>query len=276
MKKITVKTGIIDGKERLMLFSDYNNEVIEQIKTIPGARWHPGEGCWHVSVLAGGVDKLNRLFQGKLLFEIDSRAIGPYDVKNDGQKEDLSGDRAISRSADMPFVREVRLNLVPKEYIKTLTLKNYSPNTIRTYKTMIKEFLEYYSQFDPEKITEEQIRDYLLYLIEEREVINLKPFDIDSARNYVIIRQGKGKKDRYSLLSTRVLDLLRQYYREYQPKEYLFEGQFGGQYSATSIHNILKHAVEKAGIKKRVTVHTLRHAFDQGRLIHKGRMAKSV
>jgi integrase/recombinase XerD len=93
------------------------------------------------------------------------------------------------------------------------------------------------------------------------EVINLKPTDIDSKRNYVIIRQGKGKKDRYSLLSVRILELLRQYYREYQPKEYLFEGQFGGPYSATSIHNILKAAVTKAGIKKRVTVHTLRHSF---------------
>jgi integrase/recombinase XerD len=93
------------------------------------------------------------------------------------------------------------------------------------------------------------------------EVTNLKPADIDSKRNYVIVRQGKGMKDRYSLLSSRVLEMLRIYYKEYQPKEYLFEGQFGGPYSATSIHNILKVAVDKAGIKKRVTVHTLRHSF---------------
>jgi len=93
------------------------------------------------------------------------------------------------------------------------------------------------------------------------EVINLKLLDIDSKRNYIIVRQGKGKKDRYSLLSARVLELLRIYFKAYQPKEFLFEGQFGGPYSATSIHNILKAAVEKAGIKKRVTVHTLRHSF---------------
>jgi len=68
-------------------------------------------------------------------------------------------------------------------------------------------------------------------------------------------------KDRYSLLSGRILELLRKYYAEYKPKEWLFEGQFGGPYSATSIHAILKSAVEKAGIKKRVTVHTLRHSF---------------
>jgi len=85
---------------------------------------------------------------------------------------------------------------------------------------------------------------------------------------YVIIRSGKGNKDRYSILSEKVLELLRQYFREYKPREWLFEGQYGGQYSATSIQNILKQAVRRAGIKKRVTVHTLRHCFATHLLEH--------
>lgn len=55
--------------------------------------------------------------------------------------------------------------------------------------------------------------------------------------------------------------LLRKYYKEYKPKKYLFEGQTGGKYSPTSVANILKKAALKAGVKKQVTPHMLRHGF---------------
>jgi len=100
------------------------------------------------------------------------------------------------------------------------------------------------------------------------ELINMKIEDIDSKRMYVIIRQGKGRKDRYSILSEKILDLLRRYFKDYRPKKWLFEGQFGGQYSETSVHNILKAAVKKSGIRKKVTVHTLRHCFATHLLEH--------
>ena len=94
------------------------------------------------------------------------------------------------------------------------------------------------------------------------EIINLKITDIDSQRKQIKIEQGKGKKDRYTVLSERVLPLLRDYYKEYKPKHYLFEGPKEKQYSTTSIHVILQTAVIKAGIKKRVTMHNiLQHSF---------------
>ncbi len=93
------------------------------------------------------------------------------------------------------------------------------------------------------------------------ESINLKITDIDSERMVINIRGGKGKKDRISLLSDHMLVLLRNYYRAYRPKDYLFEGQNGGKYSPTSIANILKKASLKAGIRKKVTPHILRHSF---------------
>jgi integrase/recombinase XerD len=65
------------------------------------------------------------------------------------------------------------------------------------------------------------------------ELLNLKPNDIDSKRNVVIIRQSKGKKDRITPLSPKILELLRNYYKEYSPKTYLFEGH-------KKIHNILQ------------------------------------
>jgi site-specific recombinase XerD len=93
------------------------------------------------------------------------------------------------------------------------------------------------------------------------ELINLKISDIDSERMVINIRGAKGKKDRISLLSENMLILLRNYYKAYRPKEYLFEGQTGGKYSPTSIANILKKAAIKAGIRKTVTPHMLRHSF---------------
>ena len=93
------------------------------------------------------------------------------------------------------------------------------------------------------------------------ECVNLKIKDIDSVRMQVRVEQAKGKKDRYTLLSTKALIVLRQYFTKYKPKLYLFEGQFGEQYSARSIQAVFQEAVKKAGILKRVTVHSLRHSF---------------
>lgn len=93
------------------------------------------------------------------------------------------------------------------------------------------------------------------------ELINVKIKDIDSNRMQIRVEQGKGKKDRYSLLSTKLLEKLRKYYVEYKPKVWLFEGASGKQYSPRSIQSIMQKATKKAGIKKKVSVHSLRHSF---------------
>ena len=93
------------------------------------------------------------------------------------------------------------------------------------------------------------------------EVLNIKPEDIDSSRMLIKITGGKGNKDRYSLLSVKLLEDLRIYHKEYKPKKWLFEGQAGGKYSAESVAQILKKALLKSGIRKKVTPHTLRHSF---------------
>ncbi len=75
------------------------------------------------------------------------------------------------------------------------------------------------------------------------------------------VKGAKGKKDRITLLSEKVLVKLRSYFKEYKPKEYLFEGQFGGTYSTRSVQEIFFSACRKAKIIKDATVHTLRHSF---------------
>jgi site-specific recombinase XerD len=93
------------------------------------------------------------------------------------------------------------------------------------------------------------------------ELLNLKLGDIDSEQMRIHIIAGKGKKERYVMLSPKTLNLLREYYKEYKPKEYIFEGQNGGKYSPKSVQTLFKASLKKAGIKKKATVHTLRHSF---------------
>lgn len=93
------------------------------------------------------------------------------------------------------------------------------------------------------------------------EVLNLRIHDIDSDRKLIKIVQTKGKKDRYVMLSDKLLVLLREYFLKYKPKEYLFENPVGGKYSDRSVQAILKQAMAKAQIKKKASIHTLRHSF---------------
>lgn len=93
------------------------------------------------------------------------------------------------------------------------------------------------------------------------EVVALKLTDIDSSQKLVRIEQGRGKKDRLTLLPESLLTDMRNYYLEYQPKVYLFEGQAGAAYAARSVQAVFKKALEKAGIKKKISMHGLRHSF---------------
>ncbi|HNQ69035.1 MAG TPA: tyrosine-type recombinase/integrase [Bacteroidales bacterium] len=94
------------------------------------------------------------------------------------------------------------------------------------------------------------------------ELLNLRPKDIDSKRSIIKIINSKGKKDRIVPISDKVINMLREYYMAYKPKEWLFEGQYSGdRYSEESLAKVLKNACIEAGIKKPVTLHWLRHSY---------------
>ncbi len=97
--------------------------------------------------------------------------------------------------------------------------------------------------------------------LRKSELLNLKPSDINSHRMLIIVKNAKGKKERLTLLSSKVLDNLRIYFKEYTPKVYLFEGQKGGKYSGESVLRIVKMASIKAKIRQNVTPYVLRHSF---------------
>jgi len=89
----------------------------------------------------------------------------------------------------------------------------------------------------------------------------LRIVDIDSTNKRVWVRNGKGRKDRITLLPDSLLDLLRSYYKLYRPKAWLFESPSGTSYSVSSIRKIFYRAKSVAKINKPATVHTLRHSF---------------
>lgn len=219
---------------------------------------------------------------------------------------------------------------------QTLQLKAYSKATIKTYLTEFSQFLKYLNSYPVEKVSNNQLNEYLYVLIQNKlsenqihsrinaiksyykyvshkelqldliirpkkkkmlpnvlskaevkklfdavenkkhllflklcygmglrvsEIVNLKVTNIDSSRMLVHIENAKGKKDRYVNLPHTVLDDLRKYYLEYKPEKYLFEGQYGGQYTARSVQSVFKRALHKAKINKEISVHGLRHSF---------------
>ena len=317
MKTIQIDTATIDGQQRIRLFFRYDQEIIDQVKKLPGARWHPWMRCWHIAMAYGPADKLNYRFRDSIRF-----------VPRVSQNKNNTGkETKITES----------LKAVPEEFIKTLKLKQYSPKTLKTYSSMLHLFMDFYKSRVLNDLSDEDIREYLLYLVDQKkvsqsyqnqainaikfyyeqvtgrptqtyylqrpklektlpsvlseddvlqilkqvdnlkhktalsliysaglrvgELINLKICDIDSSRSQIRIIQAKGKKDRVSVLSPNILKLLREYYKEYRPRLWLFEGQFRGQYSAGSVQTVFREAKKAARIQKKATVHTLRHSF---------------
>lgn len=319
------------NKDCLALHFDYQPVLIELCKKL-GAHWSQSNKCWYLPKSDFDLQQVFKHFKGYAWVDASVLFQGNSPKTNSVKPED-KGEKARK-----PHKRKYRLTKpVPAEYIEKLQRKRYSPNTINTYTSLFKDYINYYSDQKIEDLTETEIHDYLDYLIRERnissstqnqvinaikfyyekvlgqeritieidrprkeshlpnvlskeevkkilnatpnlkhrcmltviysaglrsgELINLKPEDIDSKRMLIRIQQGKGKKDRMTLLSKNALDLLREYYKAYTPKKWLFEGMNGKPYSAQSLRSVFKNAARLVGIEKQLRLHDLRHSF---------------
>ena len=93
------------------------------------------------------------------------------------------------------------------------------------------------------------------------ELLDLKLVDIDGYNNTIHVKSAKGDKDRVTIISSKLIEELRLYWKQYRPRKYLFEGQTNRQYSSASVLKVIKRAALRANIKKTVTPHMLRHSF---------------
>lgn len=106
------------------------------------------------------------------------------------------------------------------------------------------------------------------------EVVWLKIEDIDENRRLIRIREGKGRKDRYTLLSDVALVALREYWQAYRPENWIFHGSKPNSHITTrTVEKVLDAARKKAGLPEHVTVHTLRHSFAYSSLGRRDRPA---
>lgn len=116
-------------------------------------------------------------------------------------------------------------------------------------------------------VTAVDLRFYCMYSLlysaglRINELLSLKPDDINVSRSLIHVRQGKGKKDRYTLLSKPLISKLIKYKAEYKPDKWLFEREAGVQFSESIVSKKLKEIALEAGITKRVYAHLFRHSF---------------
>lgn len=294
------KTLLHKGSPRIAVYFEKNTSLIAHIKTFEDARWSASKKYWHLPDTeanrlhfklplahtlvpnADGIASIETFKRYLLSKRYSENTINTY---SDALKSFLTfcNTKAVKDISNTDFIA------YNNDYIlKNTFSSSYQNQIVNAIKLFFKIWNESKIEIDkihrpkrektlPNVLSKEEVfkiidttenlkHKTLLALIYSAglrisEALNIKPKDIDSVRMLIHVKNAKGKKDRYTLLSEKVLLLLREYYLVYKPKIYLFEGQFGGMYSSRSAQIILKNAAEKAGIKKSITLHTLRHSF---------------
>lgn len=308
----------------------YNKTLIAEVKKLPDVKFSKTHTCWYVPQRDTVLNEILHLFKEKAW--VDYSALKPVAYTSSSDKTPDS----VAPKESLP-VLSANHQIMMRMMEQKLILKGYSNNTKRTYLQQVKEFLWFYNTTDVVEITESEIQNYMLYLVEKKkvststqnqainaikfllekilkqdrrvyaldrplrekrlpevlsqndillifsatenlkhklmlmliysaglrrsELLNLRNGDIDTHRRVILIRGAKGKKDRQSILAESLIPFLEQYTKEYTPVFWFFYGPGGTPYSATSLQKILKRAVAKAGIKKEVRLHMLRHSF---------------
>lgn len=324
-KSVIVKKLFHRDNHCLGIFFGWDSETNTEVRKIPGVKFSNTNKCWYVLEEQQALAKIVETLKGKVWVDYSALKLNEAAVPAAQQKiepkELLSQDQVQA------------LRMIEQK----LKLRGYSENTQRTYLNQFKEFLLFFKDTHPIDLTEVEIRNYLLYLIEQRklsksaqnqainsikffyekvlmqerklyhlerpmkdkrlpevlsqeevmnvfealdnlkhktmlmliysaglrrsEMLNLRIGDVDFNRSIVFIRGGKGHKDRQTVLSQNLIPLLQQYLNEFAPGFWLFEGPKGERYSASSLQQIFKRAAKKAGVKKIVRLHMLRHSF---------------
>ena len=324
---ITLKHLAIENKSYIGLKFYANKTIQILIKELNNIKWSSEFTMHYVPNNKTNLDQIFSLFKG--VAWVDTQ----YFFEKTRAKE-------LNETFDASWVhtrkRDANFKFCPDNYLQKLELKRYANNTVKTYVSCFEDFLNYYNQSNVDDLNENDVRNYLEFLIKmdrsdsyinqainsikfyyetvlgmpnrfysiERprqkrklpvvlskedvqliikntnnlkhkcivsllysaglrrsELLNLKLTDIESKRMLIRVRDAKGNKDRYTLLSETILNDLRTYFKQYNPKEYLFEGQTKKQYSPNSVGKVVSNAAIKAGIKIPVSSHILRHSF---------------
>jgi site-specific recombinase XerD len=298
--KWQAKTIRHKGESRIAVYFEKNTDSIARIKQLDGARWSQTLGVWHVPDTeahrirfqipslamslpsADGIAQIEKFKQwlrskrysestvttysealkSFLVFYRDKAvaAINNEDVIVYNNEHILKNK--LSASYQNQVTNAIKLFFQTIRDTKMLVDKIHRPKNARTLPNVLSKE-ETFRLIDLTTNLKHKTLLALIYSSGLRisEAINMKLTDIDSQRMLIHVKNAKGKKDRYTLLSIKVLGLLKEYYSIYKPKTYLFEGQSGEQYSSRSAQAVLQQAAKKAGIARQISLHTLRHSF---------------
>ena len=332
MHTITLSLKTHKGEERIFVEFASSKTINDAVKQVPGIRWSESNKRWHLPPEKNSIKELQQ--KVNLLAIIDTSVL----------KTQLEERKKPSLAVLSPVAQKIMLHELCADnqtaldiFIKTLQLKDYSHNTIKTYRTEFGVLLKLLRNHSVNDLREGHIKSYILFLLQKKkysesqahtainaikfyfekvlnrpqivvhiprpkkpwqlpkvhapeqvkkiigatnnekhktmmmlayasglrlqEIINLKITDINSARMVIEVRRGKGKKDRQVVLSEKLLEQLRKYFRMYKPKNWLFEGRPGEQYGYRTLQEVFGNAKEKAGIKMAGGIHTMRHSF---------------
>jgi site-specific recombinase XerD len=314
------------GEDRMAIKFTYNNAWTALVKSIPNAVYTKTHKCWLVPFSREAANEVVKIFR-KHNVPIDYSKIS-----FDNNAPEPSG-KIVSNTSIPNEQHQRALRMMEQK----LNLKGYSPITRKNYLSQFGLFMKFFGDADLLDLTETEIRNYLLYLVEKKkvsrssqnqsinaikffyeivlkqerkvyylerpmkekrlpgvlsqeeiillfsvtenlkhramlmliysaglrrgELLRMRVSDVDFDRKVVLIKGGKGRKDRQSLLAKSMVPVLKEYLDKYAPGYWLFEGAGGGAYSERSIASVLNQARAKAGIKKEFSLHTLRHSF---------------
>lgn len=282
------------GKTVIRLDFPYDKSIIEEIKAIHGRQWSVTHKCWYVPDTLSNRERFQVDLSGiqvvlkQFRFYLETRRYSESTIKNyvEAVKIFLS---AFPDKNPLTFTNE-EINWFFHEYCYKKKLSISWQRLVLNALKHLKDHLKmpevmveklYYPKKDkllPNVLSKEEVEKILkahtnlkhrtmLTLVyccglRRGELLALLPRDVDSPRHMLIIRMAKGRKDRMVPIPDKMIHLLREYWKEYKPKKWLFEGQVAGErYSDRSIAKVLDQAVEKAGINKPVTLHWLRHSY---------------
>lgn len=284
----------------LLLSFDYDEEIINKIKTIPGRKWYADIKKWVLPDNKNTIDKIRKLFSHFEFIDCREQTASVYKPNEDIRIEKLDRElklRGFSKKTVKSYIGHIRRflehnrneeyplkkELIEKYLLDLLETKNVSHSYVNQAVSAIKFTLKNVNNDDmdimikrpkkerklPEVLSKDEVLNILNALDNKKhrailfmvysaglrvgEVVRLKITDIDPDRMLIHIVQGKGNKDRYTTLSEIALTELRNYAKEYKPETWLFPGQNNKEFI------VLSRA--KARVKKKVSVHSLRHSF---------------
>ncbi len=290
-----------NGIFRIAIIFEKNTELIARVKLIEGSRWSQSLGVWHIPDTEENrnrfklplhssttpseegilqIEKFKQWMHSKRYSESTvtsySEALKSFlifyrekpiaEITNDDvivYNNDFILKNNLSASYQNQIVNAIKLFFQTVRDTKIMVDKIHRPKRAKLLpnvlsKEEVKLILNAHSNYKHRMMLS------LIYSCGLRcgELLVLKPVNIDSKRNIVLLKNAKGKKDRIVPLSPFILEMLREYFKLFKPKTYLFEGKTPGElYSEKSLQSVLKQALQKVGIKKPVTLHWLRHSY---------------